>query len=104
MTLGIVPDIDWLWTLALATIGLLFFAVGGFDKFTLVGGAWFLAASGLSVLRQTGRLPLNTEIPILVITAGVLLLVARFPAVPTPEWVIPRSAQKSGHQSETGTG
>lgn len=86
-TLGVMPGIDWVWTLGLALIGVLTLAIGGFDKVTVVVGPFFVAASLLSVSRQSGRLPLNVEIPVLVILAGVLLLVARHPAVPAPRWV-----------------
>ena len=87
-TLGVLPGIDWVWTLGLAVIGLLTFAVSGFDKVTVVIGPFFILASCLSILRQTDRLHLDIEVPILVITAGVLLLVARTPAIPNPKWII----------------
>jgi hypothetical protein len=87
-TLGIAPGIDWIWTLGLAVVGLLTFVVGGFDKVTVVIGPFFLVASCLSVARQTGRLKLDIEVPILVILAGVLLLIARSPVVPIPTWVL----------------
>ncbi len=86
-TLGIVPQIDWVWTLGVALVGVLSFAMGGIDKVTIVVGPFFLFASFLSVLRQTGRLRIDLEIPLLVIAAGILLLVARLPAVPLPKWL-----------------
>ena len=85
--LGIAPDIDWVWTLGLAVVGILSFAFYGFDKITLVVGGFFILASVLSVLRQTGRLSIDIEIPILVIASGLLLLAARHPNVPTPKWL-----------------
>ena len=87
-TLGISPGIDWIWTLGLAGVGMLTFVVGGFDKVTFVAGVFFIVTSILSVLRQTGRLSIDVEVPILVILAGVLLLAARHPAVPMPIWII----------------
>ena len=87
-TLGIVPGIDWVWTLGLAIVGFLAFLAGGFDKVTFVVGTFFIATSGLSVLRQTGRLTINIEIPLLVILAGILLLIARTPAIPKPQWIV----------------
>ena len=87
-TLGVALGIDWVWTLALAVVGLLTFVGGGFDKVTVVIGPFFILASGLSILRQTDRLHLDIEIPILVIIAGVLLLVARMPVIPIPKWMI----------------
>ena len=87
-TLGVAPGIDWVWTLGLAAVGLLTFVVGGFDKITFVAGVFFIVTSVLSVLRQTGRISLDIEVPVLVILAGVLLLSARHPSIPIPEWSI----------------
>lgn len=87
-TLGVVPEIDWVWTLGVALVGVLSLAFGGIDKVTIVVGPFFILASCLSVLRQTGTLTLDIEIPILVIVAGILLLVARMPSVPAPKWLI----------------
>lgn len=87
-TLGVAPDIHWIWTLGLFSIGVLVFVMGGFDKFTVVVGPFFIIASCLSILRQTDRLHLDIEIPILVIIGGVLLLIARSSMIPTPTWVV----------------
>lgn len=89
--LEIVPAVDWAWSLGLAAIGVLAFVVSGFDKVSLVIGPFFLVAAGLSLLRQQGRLGENLELPILVTLAGVLLLAARHPAVPLPNWLGPES-------------
>ena len=88
-TLGVAPEIHWIWTLGLAITGVLVFVMGGFDKFTVVVGPFFIIASCLSVLRQTDRLHLDIEIPILVIIGGVLLLVARSSMIPIPIWAVP---------------
>ncbi len=93
-TLGIVPGINWIWTLGLAIIGLLTFAVSGIDKSTVVMGPFFLIASCLSVLRQTGRITLDVEVPILVIVIGCLLLVARSKSIPIPTWVVLEEQKK----------
>ena len=95
-TLGIAPKIDWAWTLGLAVVGLLAFALSGFDKVSVVVGPFFIAASCLSLLRQTGRLPHNVELPLLVILAGILLLVARSPAVALPRWLGPEVDRAKG--------
>jgi hypothetical protein len=86
-TLGAVPGVNWVWTLGLAVTGLLTL-VSGFDKVTVVIGPFLIAASCLSVLRQTGRLELDLEVPILVILSGVLGLIARAQAIPPPTWLI----------------
>ena len=86
-TLGVVPDVNWIWTLGLALVGVLCFAVGGFDKVSVAVGPFFILASCLSLLRQTGRLDPDTELPNLVMAAGVLLLVARIKSIPAPKWL-----------------
>jgi hypothetical protein len=86
---GYGPGINWVWTLGLGTVGVLTFVLSGFDKVSVVVGPFFLAASLLSVLRQTEVLSVNVEVPLLVICVGVLLLVARLPAVPAPGWLVP---------------
>lgn len=86
-SLNVLPAIDWIWTLGIASIGFLTFLVGGWDKFTAVVGPFFLIMSLLSVLRQVGRMELNVEVPVLVILGGVLMLIARHPKIPMPQWV-----------------
>jgi hypothetical protein len=87
---GIAPNIDWIWTLGLAVIGIgAFVASGGVDKASIVVGPFFIAASILSVLRQTGKLSVNTELPVVVILSGVLLLLAQMPFIPAPKWFVP---------------
>jgi len=86
--LGVAPRINWVWTLGLAMIGLLTFAIGGFDKVTVVIGPLFIIASCLSILRQTNRLNLDIEIPILVTISGILLLISQAAKVPIHDWII----------------
>jgi hypothetical protein len=86
-TIGVAPDINWVWTLGIAVLGLLTFVIGGFDKVTVVLGPFLLIASCLSVLRQTERLRFDIEVPLLVIIAGILLFIARLPMVPMPTWI-----------------
>jgi hypothetical protein len=86
---GIGPGINWVWTLGLGVVGFLAFVLsGGIDKLSVVFGPFFLVGSFLSILRQRGQLKVDTEIPILVIVLGVLLLVARLRSIPTPRWAI----------------
>jgi hypothetical protein len=87
-TVGVAPGVNWIWTLGLAVVGLMVFVVGGFDKLTFVVGPFLIIASVLSVLRQTGRLHIDLEVPILVIIAGLLALLARARAIPAPKWVV----------------
>jgi hypothetical protein len=62
---------------------------GGFNKYSIVVGSFFLVASGVSVVRQLGYLDLNVEVPVLFILFGVLLLIAQHPAIPFPAWFVP---------------
>ena len=79
--------VNWIWPLALAALGVATFILsGGFDKFSVSTGAFFLVASVLSVLRQTGRLSADIELPILVVTIGALLLAVQLPVIPLPRW------------------
>jgi hypothetical protein len=93
-TLGIAPGIDWVWTLGLAALGILAFAVSGFDKVSVVVGPFFIVASCLSLLRQRGHVPIDVELPLLVILAGILMLVARTPAGPVPRWIGPEARRE----------
>jgi len=34
-TIGVVPQINWVWTLGVALVGVLSLAMGGFDKVTI---------------------------------------------------------------------
>src|SRR5262245_56873995 len=79
-------DIDWVWTLALGAVGILTFSLSGFDKLSIVVGPFFIAASILSILRQTDRLGPDIEAPILVIIVGALFFVALLPVIPPPTW------------------
>ena len=88
-TRGIIPEVNWIWTLGLAVMGLLVFAMSGIDKFSIVLGPLLLLASVFSVLRQTERMSIDLEVPILVIVLGGLMLAARFAPLPLPRWVQP---------------
>ena len=93
--LAVMPGVEWVWTLGLVALGVATLAVCGFDKLTVVVGPFFIAAGGLSVLRQTGQLPFNVEMPILMILLGLLLVIARMPFVPAPKWATePEPADK----------
>ncbi len=85
---GVLPAVEWVWTLGLAVTGILIIAVLGLDKATTVIGPFLIIGSVFSILRQTGRISINHEIPILVILFGVLLLVAVLLPLKHPEWLV----------------
>jgi hypothetical protein len=94
---GFGPGVNWVWTLGLGVVGILTFIIsGGLDKFSAVVGPFFLVSSVLSILRQTGHLAAETEVPVLVIAVGVLMLVAQMRWVPVPKWLVP--LQAGGHE------
>ncbi len=81
---GIIPKVDWIWTCALAAAGIMTIVGGGLDKLTAVIGPFLIVASMCSVLRQTGGMSIEQEVPILTIILGVLLLVVHVLKLPTP--------------------
>lgn len=85
--LGVLPAIEWLWTLGLAVTGILFVVMLGFDKVTAVIGPFLVISAIFSILRQTGKITLNYEVPTLIIIFGVLLLVAILAPLPSPKWL-----------------
>jgi hypothetical protein len=85
---GVAPGIEWLWTLGLAVTGVLSIALLGFDKATAVIGPFLVICSVFSILRQTGRVEVYYEIPILVIIFGALLLLAVVSPLKRPDWLL----------------
>ncbi len=84
---SIMPGVDWVWVLGLGVVGVLVLAMGGLDKVTVVVGPFLIFATFLSILRQTGRLTVETEVPVLVIIVGVLTLVSTLLPLPGPRWL-----------------
>jgi hypothetical protein len=91
--LKIIPGVDWIWAVGLAAVGILTLAVGGINKLTVVIGPFFMVASVCSILRQTGRLEIDREIPILTIVLGCLLLLVQLIHVPTPDILKPEKEE-----------
>lgn len=91
---NVAPGINWVWTLGLGVVGVLVFVVsGGVDKLSIVIGPFFLIASVLSILRQTGQIRIDVEMPVLVIAVGALLLLAQWPGIVAPRWLVPLPRQ-----------
>lgn len=82
--MGLLPPIDWLWTIGLFVAGVLMMGLGGIDKLTAVIGPFLIFASICSILRQTDVLPVKYEIPLLVIVLGCLLFLAEVLNLPAP--------------------
>lgn len=92
---NVVPGVNWVWILALGVTGLLILLVGGIDKVTIVIGPFLVAATIFSILRQTGRISVDTEVPSLVITFGTLMLLAKILPIPLPFWITDPPKPKS---------
>ena len=83
----VIPGVNWVWVLGLALAGLLMFVLGGVNKFTVVVGPFLMIATVFSLLRQTGRISIDTEVPSMVIVAGLLWMASYFLPVPPPRWI-----------------
>lgn len=72
-TMGVTPPLGLVWIAGLAAIGIAVFASRGFNTETFPWGTFFIACAGCSALRQAGIIDFRIELPLLVITLGVLL-------------------------------
>ena len=84
---GVLPGVNWIWVLGLGASGIAVMGIVGIDKATMVIGPFLLVATFLSLLRQTGRISLDSEVPVLVIAFGVLLLLVRLVKFPPAKWL-----------------
>lgn len=82
-SLEIIPGVDWAWSLGLGGTGLLWLVCGGINKGTVVIGPFLMITSVLSIARQAGHLRFEVEVPLLIVTLGALLLLARLSNLPT---------------------
>jgi hypothetical protein len=71
-----VPGVDWLVVALLGISGILLLTLGRLDRFNFVVGTSLILCSICSVLRQTGKLTINIEAPLLFICVGLLMLVS----------------------------
>jgi len=70
-TRGVIPGVQWVWVLVLAVLGA-FILFLGIDKVSIAVGPSLMTAALLSILRQTGWIAIDTEIPVLTIAVGAL--------------------------------
>lgn len=85
-SLELLGRVDWIWTLGLAALGLVVIGAGR-NKVSVVVGPFLIVGAGCAFLRQTGRLAVEHEVPILVIVFGGLLLVSHLLPVPLPRYL-----------------
>lgn len=86
-TRGVIPGVQWVWVLVLAALGAFVLFVG-IDKVSIAVGPSLMAASVLSMLRQTGWIAIDTELPVLTMFVGALWTAAYLLPVPLPAWII----------------
>ena len=98
-TLDVIPRVDWLWTLGLSGLGILILALGGWNRITVVVGAFLVVAGTCSMLRQTGRIRPDIEVPCLVIAFGALLLFVQLARIPLPDWMEEAKRAKSAEDA-----
>jgi hypothetical protein len=81
-TQNVIPGVNWIWVLMLATVGLLILVVGGRSRTSIVAGPFLMVWALLTFLRQSEHLSTAVEGPALVISFGVLLAIGRLIKVP----------------------
>ena len=86
-TLDVIPRVDWLWTIGISGLGILILTFGGWNRIGVVVGMFLVFAGTFSILRQTGRMRPEIEVPCLVIVFGALLLTVQLVRIPLPKWM-----------------
>lgn len=85
--LGVIPQVNWIWTIGLGVVGLSTIAYQGINKLSVIVGPGFIVASLFSFLRQLDFLTLEVEAPMLVIVTGILMGLAHLQSIPKPTWL-----------------
>jgi hypothetical protein len=88
-SLGILPSVDWIYSLGLALTGLVVFFWLGWNKLTVPLGGFLLASGVAAALRQAGAVEAAVVYPVLTIVLGGLLFASVSSRVPLPGWVEP---------------
>lgn len=83
-SLSVMPEVNWVRTVGLATAGALVLILGGANRLTVVAGPLLVTKSVCMLLTQTGLLAKHSEMPVLVIVLGCLLLLVQALRLPTP--------------------
>ena len=99
-TSGVIPGVNWVWVLGLAVVGFLVLFIGGIDKVTAIVGPFLMISTIFSLLRQSGHLSADTEVPCLLIVAGTLALIVYFLPLSAPDWL--ENPQPPGKSSSPG--
>ena len=76
-----VPGVDWAWVLLMASLGIIVL-MNKLNKMTIVLGPMLLISSVLFVMLQTKNIAIDMLFPVLVISFGTLMLIARTSKLP----------------------
>lgn len=93
------PDLRCLWILGLTGAGLAVLLLDGITKSSIVSGPLLMLSSLLFYLGEYHALELRIGIPVMLIAAGILQLIARSSAIPETRVRKPR-AQRSRPEEE----
>ncbi len=96
---NILPSVNWIWTVGLAVSGIVFLVIDKLNKFNFVVGLFLMISSVFSILRQTGIITPNVEVPSLFITLGILMLMVQILKIENPSWII--KDKKAEEESKT---
>ncbi|MES2537323.1 MAG: hypothetical protein V4632_15775 [Pseudomonadota bacterium] len=81
-SLQLMPEVHWLWIIGMAGAGVAILILDGFTKSSIVAGPLLILAGLLSFFYQYYGLGWRFILPVMLIAAGVLMLVARSPSIP----------------------
>ncbi len=94
------PDAHWLWILGLAGAGVVVLVLDGVTKSSVVAGPLLILAGALYFAHQFYQLGWRFILPVMLVAAGCLMLVARSAAI--PESRLRRSNNPSGDNDVHG--
>lgn len=81
--LNVIPEINWFRTLSVGAVGVLILIIWDFNRLTFIIGTSVIIESICSFLIQIGKLKASSEVPILIIVIGCLLLLSQFLKIPS---------------------
>ena len=85
---NILPEVNWIWTIGLGVSGVVLLVIEKINKFNFLVGVFLIIASVFSILRQTGKINPNVEVPTLCIIFGILMLIVQILNLQNPSWMI----------------
>lgn len=76
------PEVHWLWILGLAGAGIAILLLDGVTKSSIVAGPLLMLAGAMSFLHHYYYVGWRFIIPVMLIAAGMLMLIARSGSIP----------------------